>query len=69
MPAAKPKYYSTLDIQTILGISRTSANNLMHMFDGRGQMLRFENTMRVKIKDFEAWEIERTTGRKESAYA
>jgi hypothetical protein len=54
------KYYSTADIQEILGIGRTSANSLMHMFEERGQLFRYGNTLRVKISDFDKWVDENT---------
>lgn len=53
--AAKKQYYSTAEVQEILGVSRTTANEIMHQFEKRGQLFRWKNTMRVKIKDFDEW--------------
>lgn len=55
MPAPKRRYYSTKDIQVILGIGKTKANELMHMFDSRGQLLKIGRTLRVEINTFEEW--------------
>lgn len=43
----------------ILGISKSKANQLMHMFEFRGQLFRDGRVMRVRIKDFEQWLKER----------
>ena len=43
----------------ILGISKSKANQLMHMFEFRGQLFRDGRVMRVRIKDFEQWLEER----------
>ena len=53
--ATKRQYYSTAEVQEILGVSRTTANAIMHKFEKRGQLFKWQNTMRVKIKDFEEW--------------
>lgn len=60
MPAPKRRYYSTRDVQTILGVSRSKAIQIMHHFEKRGLLLRFENTMRVSVDVFEAWCEEHT---------
>ena len=57
---AEKRYYSTADVQTILGVGRTKANEIMHMFEKRGQLFRHENTLRVEIKVFEDWVKQRT---------
>ena len=62
MPAAK-RYYSTADIQTMLGISRTKSNQIMHMFEARGQLLRVGNLLRVEVRTFENWLREMTKER------
>lgn len=49
------RYYSTKNVEEILGVSRTTANQIMHMFEKRGQLFRYGNTMRVEIKVFEEW--------------
>ena len=61
MAEAKQRYYSTKDVQTILNVSRTTANQIMHMFEGRGQLLRFGNSLRVEIKVFEDWAKQSTS--------
>ncbi len=60
MPAPKQRYYSTKDVQTILGISRSKSNQIMHMFDQRGQLFKNGSTMRVEIAVFEDWCKEQT---------
>lgn len=55
MPAAKPRYYSTRDIMTILHVSYTKALQYMHMFEYRGQILRDKRLIRVPIKVFDEW--------------
>lgn len=57
-------YYSTKDVQTILAVSRTTANQIMHIFDKRGQLFRSGSIMRVKIRDFEEWVNEQTESRR-----
>lgn len=59
MKASKRRFYSTQDVMEILGISKSKANQLMHMFEFRGQLFRDGRVMRVKIKDFEQWLEER----------
>jgi len=54
------RYYSTKNVEEILGVSRTTANQIMHMFEKRGQLFRYGNTMRVEIKVFEEWVKQRT---------
>lgn len=60
MPAPIKRYYSSSEIMEILGCGRNYANNLMHMFAQRGQLLRDGKLMRVKIADFEQWVNEHT---------
>ena len=55
MPAPKKRFYSARDIQTMLGISRSKANQIMHHFERQGQLYRDGRLMRVKIGDFEQW--------------
>ena len=62
MPAPKKRYYSTAEVQEILGVSRSNANAIMHMFEKRGQLFRHGNTLRVEIKIFDEWLQERTEG-------
>jgi len=60
MPAPKQKYYRVKDIMAILSCSPTKANQIMHMFAYKGQLLKDKGLLRVKITDFEAWEAEKT---------
>lgn len=55
MPAQKRRYYSARDIMEILGISKSKANAIMHMFEYRGQLFRDGRLMRVEISVFENW--------------
>ena len=49
------QYYSTKEVARLLSVSRTTANQIMHMFEYRGQLCRYGNTMRVEIKVFNDW--------------
>lgn len=60
MPAPVKRFYSTADIASILGCSRAYANQLMHMFAYRGQLLRTGRLMRVAVEHFDAWVEEQT---------
>lgn len=61
MPAQKRRYYSARDIMEILGISKSKANAIMHMFEYRGQLFRDGRLMRVEISVFENWLAEGVT--------
>ncbi len=54
------RFYSTDDLAVILGCSQSYANQLMHMFEQRGQLLRAGRLLRVEIKHFDAWVEEQT---------
>lgn len=49
------QYYSTKEVQTILGVSRTTANQIMHEFERAGHLFRHGTTLRVEIKAFKEW--------------
>ncbi len=49
------KYYSTKQVAKLLSVSKTTANQIMHMFEHRGQLFRYGNTLRVEIKVFDEW--------------
>lgn len=51
----KCEYYSSKDIQEILGIGKRKANEILHMFEQRGQLFRDGKTLRVRITYFEEW--------------
>ena len=57
---APRKYYKTSDIMNLLGIGRTAAQAIMHQFEMKGKLLKYGNTLRVKITDFEEWEKDHT---------
>lgn len=59
MPAPKQRYYSTRDIMRILGISKSKANAIMHMFEYQGKLFRDGRLLRVEIGAFEEWLEER----------
>ena len=48
-------YYDTKDIMTVLKVGKRKANEIMHMFDQRGQLFRLGKTMRVRKKYFDDW--------------
>lgn len=54
------QYYSTKDIQTILAVSRTTANQIMHEFEDAGQLFRRGTTLRVEIAVFDEWRRQHT---------
>lgn len=62
MPAPKKRFYSTKDVETILGISRSKATQIMHIFDKHGQLLRIGQAMRVEIDTFEQWLADQQQG-------
>lgn len=55
MESSKRRFYSTKDIMEILGISKSKANALMHMFEYQGKLFRDGRLMRVEIGIFEEW--------------
>ena len=61
MPAPKRRYYSTKDVMEILGISKSKANAIMHMFERQGKLLRAGKLMRVEVPVFEGWLEEKIT--------
>lgn len=62
MPAPKRRYYSTKDVMEILGISKSKANAIMHMFEHQGKLLREGKLMRVEVSVFEKWVADNVTG-------
>lgn len=55
IPAPKKRFYSTKDVMEILGISKSKANAIMHMFENQGKLLREGKLMRVEVSVFEKW--------------
>ena len=55
------RYYDTQDIMDVLKVGKHKANEIMHMFEQRGEMFRHGKTMRVRKSYFEAW-LERMDG-------
>ena len=58
---AEKRYYSTKDVQTILAVSRTTANQIMHEFERTGHLFRRGTTLRVEIEAFEEWRRQHTS--------
>lgn len=52
---AERLYYDTQDIMDVLKVGKRKANEIMHMFDARGELFRCGKTMRVRKTYFEAW--------------
>ena len=52
---AECMYYDTADIMTILKVGKRKANEIMHMFDARGELFRSGRTMRVRKAYFDSW--------------
>lgn len=53
--ATAQMYYSSQDIQTILNIGKRKANEILHMFEQRGELFRDGRTLRVRIDYFNNW--------------
>ena len=54
MNHGKPvQYYGTKEFKAILGIGKTKANELMHMFEQRGLLFRVGKLMKVKASVFD----------------
>lgn len=52
---AEKKYYSTKEVQTMLAVSRTTANEIMHEFERAGHLFKRGATLRVEIAAFDEW--------------
>lgn len=48
-------YYDSKDIQEALKVGKRKANEIMHMFEARGELFRYGKTMRVRKTYFDAW--------------
>lgn len=53
--ATAQMYYNSQDIQTILNIGKRKANEILHMFEQRGELFRDGRTLRVRIDYFNKW--------------
>ena len=51
----RSQYYGTREIRAILGIGKTKATEIMHIFEARGQLYRVGNRMKIKDKHFQEW--------------
>ena len=51
----KDRYIGTAEIVDRLGCGRTQANEIMHLFEQRGQMYRIGRMLRVKERIFNDW--------------
>lgn len=49
------KFLSGKDISERLNIGRTHANEILHIFGQRGQLYRFQRSLRVREDVFNAW--------------
>lgn len=52
---AECMYYDTKDVMDVLKVGRRKANEIMHMFEARGELFRCGKTMRVRKAYFDAW--------------
>ncbi len=52
---AECRYYDTKDIMDVLKVGKRKANEIMHIFEQRGEMFRLGKTMRVRKTYFDAW--------------
>ena len=48
-------YYDAKDVMEILKVGKHKANDIMHIFEQRGELLRIGKTMRVKKVYFDRW--------------
>lgn len=48
-------YYDSQDIMDLLKVGKHKANEIMHMFEQRGQLFRHGKTMRVRKSYFDDW--------------
>lgn len=51
----RAQYYGTREIRAVLGIGKQKANEIMHMFEARGQLYRIGRLLKVKEKVFQDW--------------
>lgn len=49
------RFYSPADVSEMLKIGRTKANEILNMFEVRGQLVRSGKVKRVRAEIFEAW--------------
>ena len=52
---ARETYLGTRDLVDILGVGRTRATEIMHMFEDRGQLFRTGKLLKVKASDLDKW--------------
>ena len=57
MPTPR-RYYDAKDIQSMLGVSRNRAYEILHMFEVKGKLLRVGKIIRVRQDLFDEWLIE-----------
>ena len=51
----RAQYYGTREIRAVLGIGKQKANEIMHMFEERGQLFRIGRLMKIKESTFLDW--------------
>lgn len=49
------QFYGTREIRAALGIGKTKAVEIMHMFEQRGQIYMIGNRYKVRAQHFEDW--------------
>ncbi len=52
------KYYNARDIMNLLGVGKNTAYEIMHMFEMKNKMFRFNKTIRVRQDVFDKWLID-----------
>lgn len=55
MEMAECMYYDSQDIMELLKVGKHKANEIMHMFEQRGQLFRHGKTMRIRKAYFDEW--------------
>lgn len=53
-----PHFYGPKDIMSIMQVSRSTANRIMHIFEERGELFRVGRIIRVRANDFDRWASE-----------
>lgn len=51
----RDKLIGTKEIGEVLGVGKTCANEIMHLFEKRGQLYRVGKLLKVKEKVFRDW--------------
>lgn len=51
----RQQYYGAKDIQAMLGIGKTKANEILHELEHKNKLYRVGRLLRVKATDFNDW--------------